>query len=52
LLLGSVGCLVGAAVFARSLPQFREKIRPIYLRMGIIQEGAGGTETAIEELKQ
>ncbi len=52
LLLGSVGCLVGAAVFARSLPQIREKIQPIYQRMGIIQEGTRGVETAIEELKK
>ena len=49
LLLGSVGCLVGAAVFARYLPQIREKVRPIYLRMGIIPEVATGMETAAEQ---
>ncbi|MFA6499115.1 MAG: MFS transporter [Desulfurivibrionaceae bacterium] len=49
LLLGGVGCLVGAAVFARHLPQIREKVRPIYLRMGIIQEVANGLETAAEQ---
>jgi len=49
LLLGSVGCLVGAAVFARYLPQIREKVRPIYQRMGIIQEVANGMETAAEQ---
>ena len=49
LLLGSVGCLVGAAVFARYLPQIREKVRPIYLRMGIIQEVANGMESAAEQ---
>ncbi len=49
LLLGSVGCLVGAAVFGRYLPQIREKVRPIYLRMGIIQEVANGMETAAEQ---
>ena len=49
LLLGGLGCLVGAAVFARHLPQIREKVRPIYLRMGIIQEVANGLETAAEQ---
>jgi MFS family permease len=49
LLLGCVGCLVGAAVFARHLPQIREKVRPIYLRMGIIREVATGMATAAEQ---
>ena len=49
LLLGSAGCLIGAAVFARHLPRIREKVRPIYLRMGIIQEVANGLETAAEQ---
>lgn len=49
LLLGGLGCLVGAAIFARNLPQIREKVRPIYLRMGIIQEVATGLETAAEQ---
>lgn len=49
LLLGCVGCLIGAAVFARHLPHLREKVRPIYLRMGIIQEVATGLETAAEQ---
>lgn len=49
LLLGGAGCLVGAAVFARHLPQIREKVRPIYLRMGIIQEVATGMATAAEQ---
>lgn len=38
LLIGGIGCLVGAMVFARYLPQIREKVRPIYERMGIIIE--------------
>ena len=46
LLLGCLGCLVGAAIFARYLPQIREKVRPIYLRMGIIKEVATGMATA------
>lgn len=38
LLIGGVGCLVGALLFARHLPRIREKVRPIYQRMGIIQQ--------------
>lgn len=49
LLLGGAGCLVGAAVFVRHLPQIREKVRPIYLRMGIIREVATGMATAAEQ---
>lgn len=49
LLLGAVGCLVGAAFFARQLPHLKLKVRPIYIRMGIIQEVANGMETAVEQ---
>ena len=49
LLLGGVGCLAGAALFARQLPHIREKVRPIYVRMGIIREVANGMETAAEQ---
>jgi MFS family permease len=49
LLVGSAGCLVGAAIFARQLPRIREKVRPIYVRMGIIREVANGMETAAEQ---
>jgi MFS family permease len=49
LLIGCGGCLVGAAVFARQLPVIREKVRPIYIRMGIIREVADGMETASEQ---
>ena len=49
LLLGGAGCLAGAAVFARHLPHIREKVRPIYIRMGIIREVANGMETAAEQ---
>jgi MFS family permease len=49
LLLGAACCLVGAVIFARYLPQIRETVRPIYLRMGIIKEVAQGMETATEQ---
>lgn len=49
LLFGSACCLVGAIMFARHLPHIREKVRPIYVRMGIIKEVAQGMESAAEQ---
>ncbi|RII26690.1 MAG: MFS transporter [Geobacter sp.] len=49
LLLGAGCCLMGAALFARHLPQVREMVRPIYIKMGIIKEVAHGMETAAEQ---
>lgn len=48
LLIGSGFCLVGAVIFARNLPKIREKVRPIYVRMGIIREVAFSTDTGGE----
>lgn len=48
LLAGGLSCLVGAALFARELPRLREKVRPIYVRKGIIREVANGMQTAAE----
>jgi MFS family permease len=49
ILLGSACCLVGAALFARQLPNIREEVRPIYVKMGIIKEVAQGIESAVEQ---
>jgi len=49
LLVGAVCCLGGAFIFARHLPQIRETVRPIYVKMGIIREVAEGMETAAEQ---
>ncbi|MBC8019451.1 MAG: MFS transporter [Verrucomicrobia bacterium] len=49
LLIGAACCLVGAIMFARNLPNIREKVRPIYVKMGIIKEVAEGMETATEQ---
>ncbi|BDI34199.1 MFS transporter [Capsulimonas corticalis] len=38
--LGGVGCLLGALWFARSLPTFRNGLRPIYIQMGILPDPA------------
>jgi MFS family permease len=37
-LIGGICCLSGGMFFFRQLPQFREKIRPIYIDRGIIRE--------------
>jgi MFS family permease len=49
LLLGAACCLAGAVLFARQLPHIREKVRPIYVKMGIIREVAQGMESAAEQ---
>jgi MFS family permease len=48
LLIGGASCLAGGALFARNLPNIRKKIRPIYLKMGIISEVATGMQSAAE----
>ncbi|MGH7502413.1 MAG: MFS transporter [Longimicrobiales bacterium] len=42
--LGGLGCLAGAAAFGWQLPALRAEIRPIYTRLGIIPEVAGGIQ--------
>jgi MFS family permease len=46
--IGGLGCMIGAAIFAQRLPRLREKIRPIYLRMGIIPAITSGIDMATE----
>jgi len=50
LLIGAGFCLAGAAIFARNLPKIRAKIRPIYVRMGIIREVAFEIDPSEEQL--
>jgi len=40
LMIGGASCFLGALVFARNLPIFRQMVRPIYVRMGIVSEAA------------
>lgn len=47
LLMGGVGCLVGAGLFARQLPRLRELIRPIYVSKGILPEVATGIRETV-----
>jgi MFS family permease len=46
--LGGTACLVGAAAFWRALPSVRRQVRPIYVRLGIIEEVAVGLQSADE----
>ena len=48
LLLGGCGCIAGALWFASLLPKLRERVRPIYVRMGILPEMAEGLASAAQ----
>ncbi|HEY7212984.1 MAG TPA: MFS transporter [Thermoanaerobaculia bacterium] len=48
LLFGGLGCLAGALWFASLLPKLRERVRPIYVRMGILPEMAEGIASAAQ----
>lgn len=40
LLIGGIACLLGATLFAKQLPTFRNMVYPIYARIGVMPEGA------------
>lgn len=42
LLLGGIGCILGALWFAQSLPALRREVRPIYVKTGILPESVVG----------
>ena len=48
LLVGGICCMAGAIWFHRKLPEIREVIRPLYVKLGIIAAVASGIETATE----
>lgn len=48
LMLGGLGCILGALWFANSLPALRRDIRPIYVRIGILPEVASGIQNTLE----
>ena len=41
-----IACMLGSAWFARRLPEIRQIVRPIYVRLGIIPEIALGVHQA------
>jgi MFS family permease len=36
--IGGASCVVGSLVFFRALPKFRRSVRPVYVRLGILQD--------------
>jgi predicted MFS family arabinose efflux permease len=48
LLLGGIGCVLGAVWFASSLPALRRDVRPIYVKIGILPEIAAGIHQTSE----
>ncbi|MCB9249902.1 MAG: MFS transporter [Ignavibacteriales bacterium] len=45
-LLSGITCLLTAFWFAKNLPNLRKHIRPVYVKMGIIQEVSSGLQSA------
>ena len=45
---GGVACIIGALIFLRKLPELKDLVRPIYIKMGIIPEVVQGIQTASE----
>lgn len=48
LLIGGISCIIGAFIFARKLPNLKNSIRPIYMKLGIISEVTTGIQSATE----
>jgi MFS family permease len=38
LIVSGIACIIGSLIFAVNLPQIRQEVRPIYIKMGIISE--------------
>jgi MFS family permease len=48
IMVGGVACVLGALVFFNILPELKNIVRPIYVKMGIIPEVVSGIQTASE----
>ncbi len=46
LIIGGALCILATALFARKLPELRKNIRPIYVKLGIINEVSSGIQAA------
>jgi MFS family permease len=53
-LIGALACFTGAALFIRQLPALRDRVRPIYERMGIIrtEDNVAPDRTELSDLTQ
>lgn len=45
---GGIVCMIGAGLFARRIPRFKQLVRPIYQQLGIIPEVATGIQAATQ----
>ena len=48
LFVGGLGCVIGAAIFAKALPRLRDYVRPIYREKGILPELQKGVAETLE----
>jgi MFS family permease len=48
ILTGGVACIIGALFFFRKLPELKDIVRPIYVKMGVIPEVVSGIQIASE----
>ena len=48
LVIGGISCIAGAIVFAWKLPTLKKAVRPIYIRLGIINEVVAGIQSATD----
>jgi MFS family permease len=48
IMVGGIACILGAMIFLRRLPELKDIVRPIYVKMGIIPEVASGIQKASE----
>jgi hypothetical protein len=48
IMVGGVACVLGALVFLKKLPELKNIVRPVYVKMGIIPEVVAGIQTASE----
>ena len=50
--IGGISCMAGALIFLKKLPELKNIVRPVYVKMGIIPEVAKGIETASEPVAE
>ncbi len=48
LLIGGTICVLGALVFSRKLPKFKEAVRPVYVKMGLLEEENSSAKSIAE----
>lgn len=48
IMLGGAASVIGALFFLKKLPELKNIVRPVYVRMGIIPEVAAGIQSASE----